>query len=93
MNLKEGKGKIPIRTEGETPWLLIDWITREQFDEMYSFHSPERREILWLMLTIRGRGATLSEAGRIGRVTRERMRQIEAKFQRRVGLRWKELNS
>jgi hypothetical protein len=30
MNLRQAKGKVPIEAEGETPWLLIDWPTREQ---------------------------------------------------------------
>ena len=82
MNLKQGQGKVPIFAGGETPWLLVDWPTREAFDEMFK-RSPRREEI-WELLRARSDGVTLQElAGRFG-VSRERIRQYEARFQRKM---------
>jgi hypothetical protein len=32
MNLKEGNGRVPLRVGGETPWLLVPFPTREEFN-------------------------------------------------------------
>ena len=89
ISLKEGKGKVPIRntTQHEaTPYLLVDFPSREEFDRLYSKHkSQELRDKYWTILNSRAQGATLVEAGKPFGLTRERIRQIEARFQRLVG--------
>lgn len=93
MNLKEGGGRVPVPSEGLvpdpglTPWVLVPFPTREEFDEMYRLSSPETRDRYWKMLIERGEGASLADLGRRWGLTRERVRQIEAKFLRRVWLR------
>ena len=83
MNLRQAKGKVPIEAEGETPWLLIDWPTREQFEALYSNRVPKWNVArYWEILTARSQGSTLEEAGEPFNLTRERVRQIEARFQR-----------
>jgi len=83
MNLRQARGKVPIEAEGETPWLLIDWPTREQFNAMYSRKvTAANLQRYWEILTARSQGSTLQAAGAPHQVTRERVRQIEAKFQR-----------
>ena len=85
MNLSQAKGKVPIKTEGETPWLLIDWPTREQFNALYSRKvTGKNLERYWEILTARSQGSTLQAAGAPFQVTRERVRQLEVQFQRRM---------
>lgn len=89
ISLKEGKGKVPIwnSTKHEaTPYLLVDFPSREQFDRLYSKHkSQELKDKYWTILNLRAQGKTLEEAGKKFGLTRERIRQIEARFQRLVG--------
>ena len=97
VSLKEGRGKVPIRNSTEheaTPYLLVDFPKRSTFDVMYSKHkSQELRDKYWNILQHRARGKTLAEAGKPYGITRERVRQIEAKFQRLVGERyWEQMN-
>jgi hypothetical protein len=89
MNLKEGLGKVPIRntTQHEaTPYLLVDFPTREEFDALYTKHkSQELKDRYWAILNSRAQGKTLTSAGNVFGLTRERTRQIEARFQRLMG--------
>lgn len=89
MNLKEGRGKVPVKnsTQNEaTPYLMLDFPTREEFNALYSKHkSATLKERYWQMLNYRSQGHTLEESGRLFGLTRERVRQIEARFQRLVG--------
>ena len=89
MNLKDGLGRVPIRNSTQheaTPYLLVSFPTREEFDALYSKHkSTDLKDRYWEMLTHRSRGHTLDECGKLFGLTRERVRQIEARFQRLVG--------
>jgi DNA-directed RNA polymerase sigma subunit (sigma70/sigma32) len=82
-----------VQDPGLTPWVLVPFPTREEFDDMYKRSSPEMRDRYWQMLIERGEGASLADLGRRWGITRERVRQIEAKFLRRVSRQWKESNS
>lgn len=82
MNLKDGNGKVPVWSGGVTPWILIEWPTREEFDLLWPRSSPDNVDRHWFMLMARSRGSTLSEIGGKFNVTKERVRQIEARFQR-----------
>jgi hypothetical protein len=88
VSLKEGRGKVPIRntTQHEaTPYLLVDFPTREEFEVMYSRHKDQAlKDRYWTILQHRSQGKTLQEVGKPFGITRERVRQIEAKFQRLV---------
>ena len=90
MNLKDGRGRVPIRnsTKNEaTPYLLVSFPTREEFDVLYSRHkSTDLKDRYWQMLNHRSQGYTLAECGKLFGITRERMRQIEARFQRKVAI-------
>lgn len=90
MNLRLAAGRIPIPAGGETPWLFIDWPTREEFDAMYATSTPETREKYWGILQARSQGFLLKQAGDSFGVTRERVRQIEAKFLRLMRARHSE---
>jgi len=85
MTLKDGKGKVPIPASGSTPYKLVDFPTREVFDAMYNRQvTDDSKDKYWDILTARARGATLIEAGKPHSISRERVRQIEAKFMRLV---------
>jgi hypothetical protein len=88
MNLREGNGKVPIEAGGETPWRLVDWPTRETFDAMWGRSPPELVKRYWIILKARSGGSTLTEAGEPFGLTRERVRQIEARFQRLMRQQW-----
>ena len=90
MNLKDGLGRVPIRNSTKheaTPYLLVSFPTREEFDVLYSKHkSTDLKDRYWQMLNHRSQGYTLAECGKLFGITRERVRQIEARFQRKVAI-------
>jgi hypothetical protein len=90
MNLKDGRGRVPIRNSTQheaTPYLLVSFPTREEFDLLYSRHkSTDLKDRYWQMLNHRSQGYTLAECGKLFGITRERVRQIEARFQRKVAI-------
>jgi hypothetical protein len=90
MNLKDGRGRVPIRNSTKheaTPYLLVSFPTREEFDVLYKKHkSTELKDRYWQMLNHRSQGYTLAECGKLFGITRERVRQIEARFQRKVAI-------
>ena len=88
MNLKDGKGQVPIRnqtTNDQTPWLLVAFPTQKEFKSLYPHLKEELRDKYWKILVLRAGGKTLTSSGAPFGITRERARQIEAKFQRLVG--------
>jgi DNA-directed RNA polymerase sigma subunit (sigma70/sigma32) len=85
MNLKQGNGKVPIATgDPESPYKLIPFPDRETFDRW--LHRAADKEKYWKVLTKRASGASLSECGSEYGITKERVRQIEAKFLRQARL-------
>jgi hypothetical protein len=92
MNLKDGRGRVPIKNSTQheaTPYLLVDFPTWEVFQQMYSKHkSAELKAKYWQILRARSEGQTLDQSGRPYGITRERVRQIEARFQRLMGERY-----
>ena len=84
MNLKQGGGRVPIKTgDKDRPIVLVDFPSRNEFDTLYSNRvTAEGRERNWDVLTNRSRGATLLQAGAAYSLTRERVRQMEARFLR-----------
>jgi hypothetical protein len=94
MNLRLAKGKVPIQGKGETPFLLIDFPDRKLFDNLFAKVHGDNREKYWNILRNRSLGSTLVEAGKPYALTRERVRQIEAKFIRLYGQEyWKGIES
>lgn len=86
MNLKLAEGKVPIRSKGETLYLLVDFPSKEDFYRLYAKHkSKDLKDKYWTILNSRAQGLTLADAGKPFGLTRERVRQIEARFQRLVG--------
>ena len=87
MNLKDGKGRVPIRNRSNdhTPWLLVDFPSEQDFRDIYTKHrSDDLIEKYRKILISRAEGKTLAQSGAPFGITRERVRQIEARFQRLV---------
>lgn len=83
LNFRLTGGRVPIFIGGDTPYILVDFPTRETFDSLYSSYTrPESRDKYWDILTRRRDGATLEAAAYPYAMSRERVRQIEAKFLR-----------
>lgn len=85
MNLKQSRGKVAIRGRGDTPYLLVEFPSRELFNQLYGRVNSVNQEKYWNILKNRSLGLTLADAGKPFALTRERVRQIEAKFIRLVG--------
>ncbi len=75
-----------IESEGETPdEQVAKALLKEQLEEVLSTLSPRERDVLRLRYGLDdGRMKTLEEIGQIFNVTRERIRQIEAKALRKL---------
>jgi len=93
MNLRLAKGKVPIKGKGETPFLLIDFPNKKVFKKTYKGHA-KNIEMYWDIVNRLSKGMTMVEAGQPYALTRERVRQIEAKFIRLYGQEyWKGIES
>ena len=84
ISLREGNGRVPILTgHPDSPVMLVDFPTQAEFADLYGMRvTAESRERYYGMMLLRSKGVTLSEAGKLAGVTRERVRQVEAKFLR-----------
>lgn len=76
---------MPIRGRGETPFLMVDFPDRELFNKLFARVHGNNRDKYWSIVNCLKDGATMQEAGKPFALTRERVRQIEAKFIRLVG--------
>lgn len=83
-NLRIYGGRVPILTQDKAhPILLVDFPTWEVFDTLFGKRvSAENRSRYFQMMTTRAKGATLTEVAKSQGVTKERVRQVEAKFLR-----------
>ncbi len=84
MNIKQGGGMIPIRNDGENPWRLVDMPSREDFDQLYPRHTPEQRDKLYSIVKQRSQGKILVDIAKDHGLSKDRIRQIEAYFQRKL---------
>ena len=75
---------MPVFVGGDIPYKLVDFPTREQFDKMYKSNNKNLRDKYWNVLKMRSQGHTLLDTGSVCTLTRERIRQIEARFLRKV---------
>ena len=96
-NLKTANGRVPITNRSintNTPYLLVSFPSKEVFDSLYPRNTQEQIDRYWEILNRRKDGSSLEESGSIYALSRERVRQIEAKFCRLVGAHyWKEVSA
>lgn len=90
MNLRNANGMVPIRTNDIfTPWKLVPFPDKETFREIMSDGRRGPRidiEKYWAVLTKRKDGASLPETAAAFGITKQRVRQMEAKFLRLAAL-------
>ena len=92
MNPRLTGGKIPIQTGNDRhPIMLVDLPDRELFDSLFKHLRPEGKERYWNILTERLSGKTLTEVASARGVTKERVRQIEAKILRVLSIHYREV--
>ena len=85
---------VPIRTTDPTnPYILIPFPDREEFiaayQEEHSQTSDESIDKYFQMAKLRSEGATLTEIANAFGLTKERARQVEAKFLRIMSAIWR----
>ena len=92
MNPRLTGGKIPIQTGNDRhPIMLVDLPDRELFDSLFRYLRPEGKERYWNILTERLSGKTLTEVASSRGITKERVRQIEAKILRVLSIHYREV--
>lgn len=84
MNLSRCHGLVPVFVGGDAPYKLVPFPDRKQFDVMFKSNSKVLRDKYWAILKMRSQGHTLKSVGGTHTLTRERIRQIEARFLRKV---------
>ena len=86
MNLRLYGGRVPLPSGNiDHPIVLVDFPTRAQFDGLYSrWVKGESRDKYWAILQARAGGLSFADVARQHDITRERVRQIEAKFLRQM---------
>lgn len=85
-NLRLYGGKVPVRnSENIDVIILVDFPTKEVFSEMYQkYHRQPAIDKHYSILQMRIAGHSLTECGKAFGLTKERIRQVEAKFLRKM---------
>lgn len=80
-------GRVPVFTGNpESPIAMMPFPTKKVFRGLYRKNvKPETVDRYWEILSNRRKGATLADSGKPYGITREAVRQIEAKFIRLFG--------
>ena len=92
MNPRLTGGKIPIQTGNDRhPIMLVDLPDRGLFDSLFTHLMPEGKDKYWDILNERLSGKTLTEVASARGVTKERVRQIEAKILRVLSIHYREV--
>ena len=86
MNLRLCKGKVPVFVGGDSPYKLVDFPTKEVFDELMRPSNQDLKDKYWNVLRMRADGHSLTDVGKLYGLTRERIRQIEARFLKKVSI-------
>jgi DNA-directed RNA polymerase sigma subunit (sigma70/sigma32) len=80
-NLRIYGGRVPLPGSADNPVKLVDFPSREDFIALWGNRvTAEAKQKYFEILSNRAAGKTLSEVGRPYGLSRERVRQIEAKF-------------
>ena len=92
MNPRLTGGKIPINTGNDRhPIMLVDLPDRGLFDSLFKYLRPGGKDKYWDILTERLSGKTLTEVASSRGVTKERVRQIEARILRVLSTHYREV--
>ncbi len=92
MNPRLTGGKIPINTGNDRhPIMLVDLPDRGLFDSLFKYLRPDGKDKYWDILNERLSGKTLTEVASSRGVTKERVRQIEARILRVLSTHYREV--
>ena len=92
MNPRLTGGKIPIQTGNDRhPIMLVDLPDRGLFDSLFRHLRPDGKDKYWDILNERLSGKTLTEVASARGVTKERVRQIEARILRVLSIHYREV--
>jgi len=86
MNLRMCNGKVPVFVGGDSPYKLVNFPTKEVFDELMRPSNQDLKDKYWNVLRMRADGHSLTDVGKLYGLTRERIRQIEARFLKKVSI-------
>lgn len=75
---------MPIYVGGNSPYLLVDFPSKEVFDELMKPSNQTLKDKYWEVLQMRASGHHLTDVGKQYGLTRERIRQIEARFLKKL---------
>lgn len=91
MNLRLTNGKIPIQTGSERhPIMLVDPPDRGLFDSLFYYSvTDKQKDAYWKVMHSRLAGKTLKDVAIELGITRERVRQMEAKIVRQLSTHWR----
>ena len=80
-------GRVPVRTDNpEYPYVMFLFPSKKKFCSLYKPSvRPETLDRYYEILSLRVKGATLVESGKPHGITKQAVRQIEAKFIRLFG--------
>lgn len=80
-------GRVPVFTGNpESPYVMHTFPTKKEFCGLYKASvRPETLDRYYQILSLRVKGATLVESGKPFGITKQAVRQIEAKFIRLFG--------
>lgn len=80
-------GRVPVFTGNpDSPIAMMPFPTKKGFYGLYKKNvKTETLDRYWEILSLRSKGATLADSGKPYGITREAVRQIEAKFIRLFG--------
>jgi hypothetical protein len=86
VNLRLCGGKVPIQNAGNIDIvILVDFPTKEIFQVIYKkYHNAASIDRHYDIVKMRAAGHSLTECGKAFNLTKERIRQIEAKFLRKM---------
>lgn len=82
MNLREGNGRVPV--PDSDGYRLVPMPDRETFNTLLPHRSAETLDKIWSIVNMRLSGKRLREVASAHQISGERVRQIEANFQRRL---------
>jgi hypothetical protein len=91
MNLRLSGGKIPIQTGSDRhPIMLVEPPDRGLFDSLFHRSVTEKqKDAYWMVMQSRLAGMTLKDVAILLGITRERVRQMEAKIVRQLSSHWR----
>jgi DNA-directed RNA polymerase sigma subunit (sigma70/sigma32) len=84
INIRLCNGKVPVYVGGDSPYKLVDFPPKEVFNEIMKPSNQSLKDKYWGILQMRASGHSLTEVAVMYGLSKERIRQIEARFLARL---------